>query len=346
LGACSSRRDFPNTSAPDDLRRRLPARAAFPGAILLALCSVAPAPAAGPAYDPAEVLARVGGHAITAREVVDEVARARGSASAGSAAESVTRALDSLVREAALAQVARAEKIDARPDVRRDIDRLLGSRLRAERLEPQIAAVAVGDADVEAWYRAHAEELRQPRRIRGAVVRVASSAKEPAERRAKRRALAEAALEGATALPAGTPAFGAVAARLSDDAATRYRGGETGWLVEGAIEERWPRPVVEALFALDAPGKLGPVVEDPSGFWLVRLVEQRPAAPRPLAEVRDAIRQRLLAERVKAAEEAFFAGIERSAGVVRGVSPLDGVLAEIANRTASGAPAPLAPSGN
>jgi peptidylprolyl isomerase len=340
-----SYREQPLSRTPRATRASVHPAALVIGVTALALLGRIPAAADGSPYEPAAVVATVGPRAITAGELVEEALRASGPATGEPAR--AAQALDALVREAALAAAARAAGFADHPEVRRSIDRLLGARLRAERLEPRLAAVTVEEAEVEIWYREHEAELRQPRRIRGAVVRVESSPKDPPERREARRAAAAAALEEARALPEGTPAFGGVAARVSDDAATRYRGGETGWLAEGAVGERWPQPVVAALFALDEPGAFGPLVEAPDGFWLVRLVDTRPAAPRPLAEVRDAIRQRLLAARYAAVEEAFFADVERQAGATRAAAALDGVIAEIARRTGSGAsPPPAPPSGN
>ena len=127
------------------------------------------------------------------------------------------------------------------------------------------------------------------------------------QRGARRRA--EKALEEARRLPLAPPNFGALAVTYSEERASRYQGGDIGWLATGEAN-RWPPEVVTAIFALESPGALAPLVETAAGFYLVRLTAREESRLRPLANVRDALRSDLLREKhqmLRAAQSAALA---------------------------------------
>ena len=106
-------------------------------------------------------------------------------------------------------------------------------------------------------------------------------------------------------LPDATRTFGSVAVKYSDDQATRYRGGDTGWIKVGNPRTRWEPEVMQALLALRELGEISPVITTDSGHYLVRLMGREEPALRTLAEVSSQIRHQLLAGK-KAAVEARF----------------------------------------
>lgn len=276
---------------------------------------------------PPAALAVVGDRVITVADVREEFARG-GRASPGSGAELRAR-LEAMVLEHSLVAVARAAGYEQRPEVRRSLDRLLAAQYRAAELEPRLAAATVADGEVERYYAEHPDEFLVPRRVRGAVVLVAVPPRADARARRARREVAERALDAARGLPATAPGFGQVAVTTSDDRATRYRGGETGWVAEAEMASRWGAEAARALFALEKPGELGPVVESAQGFLLVKLLEDRPAAARPLAEVRELVRRRLLLAKQGAEERTFAAAVLERAGARVSRDALERAVAEL-----------------
>jgi parvulin-like peptidyl-prolyl isomerase len=151
-------------------------------------------------------------------------------------------------------------------------------------------------------------------------------AKAGAEEIERRRARAERARAEAVALPAGERNLGAVAQRHSDDAASRYTGGELGWLYAGQAESyRWGREVVDAAFALAEKGALSPVLRAPAGFFFVKLADREEAAPAPLESVRAGIRARMLKEKSAALRERFFARLLGGLAIQSDPSRVDGI---------------------
>jgi len=121
---------------------------------------------------------------------------------------------------------------------------------------------------------------------------------------------AERARADATGL-ADEPHLGAVAARYSDDRATRYLGGDAGWIARR--DSRFDAALVAAAFEL-GPGELTPVVETVRGFGFAKLIDRRVQRTPTLEEVGPSIRRRLLDERRQHARDAFLAEVAAETG--------------------------------
>jgi foldase protein PrsA len=145
-------------------------------------------------------------------------------------------------------------------------------------------AAPVTDADVAAFYRAHAGDLAEPqtRDVRVVVTRTRARAR-----------VARAAIErGQT--------WAVVARRYSIDQASRTIGGRLVGVAEGAQE----RAFDEALFR--APkGKVRGPVKTRFGYYVFKVVNITPAVHPTLAQATPAIRHELTAERQREADDAF-----------------------------------------
>jgi hypothetical protein len=274
------------------------------GAGLAAGC--APSRDASPAAStPTAFVARVGDAILTDVEFASrlELRLAAGSGDKASMAQKEP-VLEEWIREESIYEQARAARFDQRPDVAEALRRLVVSKFREEKLAAWNAAetVSVSDADVEARYRADPTEFFAPAAVRGAVIFLGVGQRATPEKRQARRAEAEVLRE-----EAARSDFRLLAARHSEDQTSRYRGGDTGWLTRS---DRASEPgVVQALCDLPGPGDVGPVVETSLGFYVVKLLEKRGAGPRPLAEVRELIRHRLIQAIGQKAQQEFAAAM-------------------------------------
>lgn len=157
-----------------------------------------------------------------------------------------------------------------------------------------------GEADVEQAYRERRAEFTQPGRRSCSHVLLADE-KEAAE---VRRQIA------------GDASFEAVARHRSRDPSTADRGGLLGDLTDERLAQLdGLEPAFAAAVRLTPPGEVSGPVRTRLGWHLVRC--QAPVAGRtaPLAEVREALRQRLAAERGEAALRARLAKLRRELGV-------------------------------
>lgn len=278
----------------------------------------APAPAAptrtaaaAPAAPVGPVLARVGAESISAEAFRAEMERRGGKIPGRFATPEQRQALlDEMIRARAVLIAARTAGFDRDPEFVATVERMLSARFLDQKLDQQLEAVEVTDAEVTAFYQEHAEEFLVPARVRGAWIFLEVPKKATPEKVEEARQRAESVRAEALALPRETRNFGPVALSRSDDAGTRYIGGELGWLSTPEAEGfRYGPEIAQALLSLAAPGEVSPVLRIEQGFALVKLVEREEAAPAPLAKMAPGIRSRLIRERREALREAFYADL-------------------------------------
>ncbi len=192
--------------------------------------------------------------------------------------------LDALIRNEVLLQEARRRGLDKDPDYQQTMEQQLIAKLLAHEVDGQkagaSAASGVSDAEVAAHYEANRAAFTAPEQVRISQIVVPD------------RALADRLLKQVRQLRKNDAAgFAALAAKHSTDAPSRERGGDAGFLT---ADTRMHSPTVRAAaFAAQGAGRVADLVETPHGFHILRLTERLAAAPRPLDQVKEQIRQHL-----------------------------------------------------
>jgi peptidyl-prolyl cis-trans isomerase C len=247
------------------------------------------------------VVAVVAGVEISAGALQTELRRQyRVVPEGGLTAEQKLAALDGLVRQEAIYAQARAKGFDQSPQMQARIKQLVVAQFKEREFKSENPAVS--EREIEAFYQANGGRYAQPTAIRGAAIFLSMPAAATAEKQAEFRARAEAVLAEARGA-ADETIFAQLVARHSEDQATRYRGGDLGWLTQGAAGVE--ATLTEALFALKTPGEFAPLAQTPRGFYIAKLLERRDASRKSLAEVREAIRYQLAREKAAQAEREF-----------------------------------------
>jgi hypothetical protein len=250
-----------------------------------------------------DVLARVGPREIGANRFQEEALRRGGLRSAALDRKAL---LDEMIDYEVLLVQALEAGLDQDPEVRRSYHNLLVGKLRQQMLQPRIEAVEVTDEEVERYYQAHIDDYTRPARVRLAILHLETHPTMSDEKREAIRARMTEAHEKAKEIPPEVRGFGPLSIDYSAHQASRYKGGDIGWLSEGR-DYRWPEPVVSAGFALDRSGEVSDVIETEEGLYLVRLLDRRPAEVAPLETVAARIRHKLLLEKRREVEETFLA---------------------------------------
>jgi peptidylprolyl isomerase len=256
---------------------------------------------AAPAPQPAEIVAQRGSLRITAGELrdlldrTDPAQRAQLQASPEALAGFVR---DRLLQQALLAE-AHAKGWDARPDVVQRAndarDAAIAQSYLAAQAEPDPAYP--GEAELAAAYEANKARFMLPRQYHLAQIAllVPAGAAHDAEEEVRRRALD---LGQQAARPHAD--FAGLARRFSQDRASAERGGELGWLREDQLA-----PAVKDAVAGLAEGAVSDPVRSGDSWHVLRLLETRPAAPAPLAEIRDQLVRLLRQARAQQAARAY-----------------------------------------
>ncbi|HKX63129.1 MAG TPA: peptidyl-prolyl cis-trans isomerase [Verrucomicrobiae bacterium] len=275
-----------------------------------------------PATSAVDVVATVGDLAIRVEELTEALAKRSRALGAGHASEELRQqVLEEVVREKVLLLKARAAGVDRDPELTRRWERMVVAKYEAAHKPDPEKQRAPSFAEVEQFYRDHSADYQRPEQIRVALIQVKGSPKAAEEKRAELRTRAEKILALAQRPDAN---FAELARIHSEDRATRYSGGEGGWMERGQVPLSWPHELTEATFAFETPGIL-PLVEAGGSFYVVKLLDRQSAGIRPLAEVRDRIVHQLKEQQRVAAEERFYAeqrasvAVEVNAAVLRAV---------------------------
>jgi parvulin-like peptidyl-prolyl isomerase len=241
-----------------------------------------------------QTLAVVDGKPITLSAFQAELTR-RGAEAAFANPQQRRALLDEMIRVEVLASNAQKAGYGDDPEVKREIDQLLAEKYQRANIDEPLADLQVTDGDIEDYYRSHIGSFTTPEAAHAAVIAIAVPGNATDDEKQALQERAQHVRELALAKP-GAPSFAELAAQYSDDADTRSQGGDIGWVGEGQENPRWEQPVMKAVFDLDNPGQVSPVIATASGLYIVKLLEDQPASVRPLSEVRTRIRQLCIRE--------------------------------------------------
>ena len=149
---------------------------------------------------------------------------------------------------------------------------------------------AISDEDLRAYYNAHLSDYKVQDRAHVEQILFKTLGKTDAEV-AEIRKQAEDVLKKAK-LGAN---FEDLARKYSEDAATKDKGGDLGWIVRGQTVPAFE----QAAFSLPK-GSVSDVVQTPYGLLIIKVLDRETAHTKPLEEVRAPILSTLLDDKVRA----------------------------------------------
>ncbi|HKS32111.1 MAG TPA: peptidylprolyl isomerase [Enterobacteriaceae bacterium] len=144
------------------------------------------------------------------------------------------------------------------------------------KLDAATMQATVTDEDIQAYYDQHQAEFTQPQRNRYSVIQTKTEA--------DAKALLEELNKGAD--------FATLAKEKSTDIISARNGGDMGWLEEGSTPDELKNA------GLKEKGQLSGVISSSVGFLVARLDDVQPAKVKPLAEVRDALAEKVKQDKV------------------------------------------------
>jgi peptidyl-prolyl cis-trans isomerase C len=282
----------------------------------------------------ARVLAKVGERTITlgdyaaTLERMDPFDRLR-----YQSAERRKELLEEMIDAELLADDARAQKLDQRPETQQAVRQILRDAILADAKKGLPPPANFSQDEVRAYYEAHPNDFQDPERRRVSHILFK-------DKNAATRVLALA--KGSSAQDWGT-----LVAKYSSDPKAKAApvppvelAGDLG-LVGPPGEPRGDNPRVPsavraAVFQLNAVGDVFPeVVEDTDGFHLVRLVSKSDARKRTLQEADRSIRVALLQLKLSEREAALEADLRKRFPVVVDEQALANLVVATADAGAS-----------
>jgi peptidylprolyl isomerase len=269
----------------------------------------APAPARPPAVEDAssvksgEVIARVGDSDVTAEEVraTIQLLDARQQAAMARDPALLSQTVRAILANRLVLREASAKKWEQQPAVIAQLARARESLIVESYLQSMTAPPDSfpSEAEIKNVYEANASALMVPRRFRLAqiVVSVAKDADKATEDTARKKVD-----DVVRKLKQSGADFAAIARNSSEDTASAEKEGEIGWVTEPDLRTEIRGQVT----GLPKAGITDPIrLED--GWHVLKLLDTEAAHTRPMSEVRDALVQRMRAERIEANRRAYVA---------------------------------------
>jgi len=251
--------------------------------------------------------------------------------------------LEELISRELLLLKAKQSGLEQDPEVRRAIRGVLVNKLKERELKPRAESVAVTEEEVRARYEENRAQYLTPAKARLAIIYLATDPKASEERLATAKArLEEARSAAGHELPDPGRGFGAVALTYSEDQATRYKGGDIGWLEADRQGYRWPNEVVAAGFALKNKGAISDVIPTAKGLFLVAKLDTREAVTTPLEQVEATLRRQIAAGKRQQVEQAFMKSLREGVSVKINATALASLKALPVNTAQAGEPTPPA----
>jgi parvulin-like peptidyl-prolyl isomerase len=219
--------------------------------------------------------------------------------------------LEEMIRFQAVLAKAKAAGYERDPELRAVWERALVAKFEEDQLGLRGKGLeAATEAELRAAYERDRAQHTVPGRMRAGVILLRSALRAGSEEKQALVRKAEALRAEAVRLDAA--GFAELARRHSEDQATRYQGGDAGWLTAGA--GHWEAEVMGAIAALGTPGEVGPVVVTPKGCYVARLIESQAAEVLPFERVREGIQAQLVRRKLKERRATFYdeirAGLE------------------------------------
>jgi peptidyl-prolyl cis-trans isomerase C len=270
-------------------------------------------------------VAVVNGEPISRADLQRELSQARAEGGEGEAPVDLLkkRVMEDMVSRALLLQAARARSVAVGQDqVERAFlrlrseypgthfdDLLAQQRLSAAELKARLRdqltveklfndavfpGVLVSEDEVQRYYAEHPAEFEQPERVR--VIQIVVKTREEA-------------LKIREELRRKPQAFGELARRASIGPEGRS-GGDLGYFGKGSGMPE----VFDVCFKLGL-NQTSEVTPSPYGFHIFKVVDRKPAARRPLDQVRSQIQQKLLREHRARAQEEYLAALRSKAKI-------------------------------
>lgn len=236
--------------------------------------------------------------------------------------------LDEVVGHHAAVERALSLGLDQDPKLQLAYENLLINALRAQEIESRISNAVPTPDQVRSWYETNRAAYSEPGMRRGAILyRELGPKASDARREEARTRLLEARAKAMEALqdPGSIRGFGALAVEYSEDAVTRYKGGDLGWLIEGRGDNRFHAVVSQTLFSLSPTNRISGILEAPEGLYLVKLLEDRPMKTKPFETVRDAIFHRIQMDQRKALETTWSNALLQGVAIDLRTNRLEGI---------------------
>jgi parvulin-like peptidyl-prolyl isomerase len=206
-----------------------------------------------------------------------------------------------------VADVARKEKFDQRPQIKKQLDYVADDFLSREYLAQKVMPEAtVSEADLKEYYAQNKQSLGVPEQVRARhILFKVDPAATPDE---KNKALERA--RGVLRRVQAGEDFGELAAAHSDDKESGAKGGDLGYFTAGRMV-----PEFEDAAFYTNPGEISDILETKYGFHIIKVEDLIEARERSYEEMKDYMKEKLHRQLVMFKVQKFIRQASEDAGM-------------------------------
>jgi peptidyl-prolyl cis-trans isomerase C len=206
--------------------------------------------------------------------------------------EGKERFLNELVKKELLYQEALKKGMDKDPEYQKKVEDFKKLTLIGQLLEKEIESKAkVTEPDAKAYYEKHKAELASVSQIKASHILVKTEA--------EAKKISETLKKGAD--------FAELAKKNSIDPGSAKNGGDLGYFSPGQMV-----PEFEQAAAKLKPGEISEPVKTKFGYHIIKVTDKKMGKPVDFEKVKNAIMQRLSAEKQKEVFDGYVEGLKKS----------------------------------
>ena len=251
--------------------------------------------------------------------------------------------LSALVEREAMVLEARRLGLDKDPEVIRGYKKILARHLvNIEFNKKRVKEIEIDDEAIEKYYNENIDRYRAPDKVRIHQIFLAAPASDKKKRAAARKKAAD-LLKQLKAKAKDRRVFLQLARQHSEDEATKRVGGDTNFKTRAQLEEAYGKAFADAGFALKQANDMSGIVQDPKGFYLLRLSGKQAAIDLPLERVKGQIRTTLFARARGEAYQAFVDEVKNKVGVQIFEEAVENAKVDLSQAPARVPPGPIRP---
>ena len=215
--------------------------------------------------------------------------------------------LKRIIEHRAIAERAKKEGFDKRPDIREQLEYSMNDYLAQEYLKKAVLKdVSVKEEELRKHYQENEKTYTFPAQVkaRHILIKVASNAPEGDKKKAREKAdgLLKRVKEGQD--------FAKLAEESSEDAASQKKGGDLGYFSRG----RMVKPFEDAAFSMK-PGQVSEIIETQFGYHIIKVEDVKEARIRPFDEVKETVKSQLTLKLNKDKQEEFMKNLYKEVGI-------------------------------
>jgi parvulin-like peptidyl-prolyl isomerase len=237
------------------------------------------------------VLATIGKKQITMKELEAKLEQIPPQYRMTYKGEEKKKLLENIIDRTLLTDEAKRLKIDKIPEITQKIDELASNILIQELINREITQkIVITDEEAKKYYDANLDEFKIPEKVKARQILIKVEPKATPEETAQKEAKAKELLEK---VKAGVD-FEALAKENSDDARTKAKGGDLGFITKGRMSAEFDKVAFET-----KAGEVGALVKDQEGFHIIKVDEMKEAQQQGLDSVKVRITTKLKREKQK-----------------------------------------------